>query len=82
MTSEILQTTHAYVLQPNEGQRLDTLRIRLLATGALTGGAVSGIECVRCSVQFDIIMASPGLNVGVAIRPEKCSRISAMTAGS
>src|SRR5579862_995282 len=43
---------------------------------------ISGVECVRCSVQLDIIMASPGLNVGVATRPEKCSRISAMIFGS
>lgn len=38
---------HAYVMQPDGGQRIAALRIRLLATGALTGGALCALECVN-----------------------------------
>ena len=36
-----------YVMQPEQGERLENLRVRLLATGALTGGAMSALECVN-----------------------------------
>ena len=43
---------------------------------------IAGVACVRCSVQFDNIIASPGAKLGVRMRLRNRSRISAITAGS
>ena|SRR5579872_4578297 len=46
-TESIAEGTRAYVLQPEEGQILENLHVRLMATNALTGGALMAIECVN-----------------------------------
>ena len=42
---------------------------------------IAGVACVRCSVQFDNIIASPGAKLGVRMRLRNCSCISVITAG-
>jgi mannose-6-phosphate isomerase-like protein (cupin superfamily) len=44
MTQQIIS---GYVMQPDQGQVIEELRVRLMATGALTGGAMSALECVN-----------------------------------
>lgn len=41
------QDAPAYVLQPEEGQQLDDLHLRLMATDALTGGEVCVLVCTN-----------------------------------
>lgn len=48
MTAETRpNSSHAYVLQPEEGQRIDNLGLRLLATGARTGDALTAAVCTN-----------------------------------
>src|SRR5579875_3431004 len=48
MTIDALpEHSQAYVLQPNEGQMIDELRLRVLATEALTGGALMALVCTN-----------------------------------
>lgn len=44
MTAETREEAQAYVLQPGEGQRIDNLGLRMMATGGLTGGTLTAIE--------------------------------------
>ena len=41
------KTTRPYVLQPDEGELLDALRLRLVATDSLTAGALFAAVCVN-----------------------------------
>jgi quercetin dioxygenase-like cupin family protein len=44
-TTTLHEDTRAYVVQPEEGQVLESIRTRLLATGALTDGALCAMVC-------------------------------------
>ncbi|HVC80617.1 MAG TPA: cupin domain-containing protein [Chloroflexota bacterium] len=46
-TETIREGLHAYVLQPNEGQLIDDLHLRIMATEAMTGGTLMAGECVN-----------------------------------
>jgi mannose-6-phosphate isomerase-like protein (cupin superfamily) len=47
MTIETREGVPAYVLQPGEGQSIENLRLRIVATGALTGGTLCAATCVN-----------------------------------
>lgn len=49
MTTETRESVQAYVLQPGEGQFIENLRLRIVATNALTGGALMAVECTNPS---------------------------------
>lgn len=46
-TETRVQSARAYVLQPGEGQLIDELRLRIMATNALTGGSLMAGECAN-----------------------------------
>jgi mannose-6-phosphate isomerase-like protein (cupin superfamily) len=46
-TETLPEKVRAYVLQPEEGQFIENLRVRIMATGALTGGTLCAGECVN-----------------------------------
>lgn len=47
MPTKTVDTAGPYVLQPEEGERINNLRLRMLATGALTGDTLMAVECVN-----------------------------------
>jgi mannose-6-phosphate isomerase-like protein (cupin superfamily) len=47
MSSETREKIRPYVLQPGEGETLENLRLRIVATNALTGGQLMAAECVN-----------------------------------
>lgn len=46
-TAARTEGARAYVLQPEEGQRIEALHLRIVATNALTGGALMAVECTN-----------------------------------
>jgi mannose-6-phosphate isomerase-like protein (cupin superfamily) len=46
-TQLVSERDRAYVLQPSEGQMIEELRLRIMATEALTGGTLMAGECVN-----------------------------------
>ncbi len=46
-TETLPQNARAYVLQPGEGQIIENLRLRIVATGALTGDTLFAAECTN-----------------------------------
>src|SRR5437660_1087528 len=48
MATEIVRDdTRAYVTMPEEGQILENLHLRMLATGVQAGGTLCAVECVN-----------------------------------
>ena len=47
VTTEVRETAPAYVLQPDEGETIDELRLRVVATESSTGGTLMAVECVN-----------------------------------
>lgn len=47
MTTEIGDGVQAYVLQPDDGQVIEDLHLRIMATDARTGGTLMAVECVN-----------------------------------
>jgi len=41
------ETARAYVLRPEEGQHIENLRLRIVATNDLTGGSIMAADCVN-----------------------------------
>ena len=46
-TQTVREGVQAYGLQPGEGQLIENLRLRIVATGALTGGTLLAAECTN-----------------------------------
>ncbi len=47
MTTETREGVQAYVLQPDEGQSIENLHLRIVATNASTGGTLMAAECTN-----------------------------------
>ena len=47
MTTKTREGVQAYVLQPGEGRIIENLRLRIMATGALTGNTLFAAECTN-----------------------------------